>query len=312
MNNTYLIYGNNYKLIKKEIDNICDGLTDIAKYDLSEEKIDSLIDEALVMSMFEDKKVLIGENALFLTNCNNGVNHDLAYLENYLKDDNKTNIVILTVNTDKLDERKRVVKLLKEKAKVIKIEDLTEKDLPSFVISNFKNRGYEIDFKTASYFVSYVGKNVDIILNEIDKMILYKEDDKKITTSDIDNLSSKAFKDNIFDLLDGIMKKDYEKIFDCYKDLKRVNEEPIKIISMLGKQVLFVYKVKLLSKKMKSQKEISSLLKVHPYRVKLACEYDFLDYELKELLILLHDLDLKIKKGIIEKNHALEKFLISV
>ena len=38
--NTYLIYGNDYSLIKKEIDKITKGIKDIIKYDLSSNKID--------------------------------------------------------------------------------------------------------------------------------------------------------------------------------------------------------------------------------------------------------------------------------
>ena len=206
--NTYLIYGNDYGLIKREIDKIISGTSDVVKYDLLVSNVSDVIEEASCMSLFDDKKVVIGENALFLTGANTSVNHDIDYLTSYVNAENHDNIVILTVVQDKLDERKKIVKLLKKNVTVIHKETIDEKDLPKFVIKEFLNNGYKIDYKTASYFVDYVGKNVDILLSEINKMIIYKDTDKEIFIEDIINISSKGFNDNVFDLSDAIMKKD--------------------------------------------------------------------------------------------------------
>lgn len=308
--NTYLIYGNDYGLIKREIDKLTNEVSDVVKYDLSTDKIDELLDDASCMSLFGDKKVLVGENALFLTTTTTNVNHNLDYLTNYLNDDNHENIVILSVLTDKLDERKKIVKLLKEKSKVIYKELIDNKDLPRFVINEFNNEGYKIDYKTANYFVNYVGKNVDILLSEINKMIIFKDNDKNITINDIDEISSKAINDNVFDLSDAIMKKDFKRMYDCYNDLIILKEEPIKIIAMLGNQFNLVYQCKLLSSKGLSEKEIATSLSVHPYRVKLAIETDYMISELKDILIKLHNLDFEIKSGKVDKNVGFDNFLL--
>lgn len=308
--NTYLIYGNDYGLIKREIDKLTNEVSDVVKYDLSTDKIDELLDDASCMSLFGDKKVLVGENALFLTTTTTNVNHNLDYLTNYLNDDNHENIVILSVLTDKLDERKKIVKLLKEKSKVIYKELIDNKDLPRFVINEFNNEGYKIDYKAANYFVNYVGKNVDILLSEINKMIIFKGNDKNITINDIDEISSKAINDNVFDLSDAIMKKDFKRMYDCYNDLIILKEEPIKIIAMLGNQFNLVYQCKLLSSKGLSEKEIATSLSVHPYRVKLAIETDYMINELKDILIKLHNLDFEIKSGKVDKNVGFDNFLL--
>lgn len=310
MNNLYLIYGSDYSLIKREIDKIASGIDDVVSFDLGIQKVDELLDEASCISLFGNKKVLIGENALFLSTSSSSINHDLDYLGRYLEDENHDNIVIFTLNENKLDERKKIVKLLKKKATVIHKDVINQKDLPKFVVTEFKNEGYEIDYRTASYFVNYVGQNVDILISEIEKMIIYKDNDKKVTTQDINDISCKGFKDNVFDLTDGIMKKDFNKIYECYKDLMVMGEEPIKIISLLGNQFLLTYQVKLLSDNGKSSKEIADLLKVHPYRVKLALETDYTVYDLKEVLKKLHNLDFNIKSGSLDKFIGLESFLL--
>ncbi len=308
--NTYLIYGNDYGLIKREIDKIISGTSDVVKYDLLVSNVSDVIEEASCMSLFGDKKVVIGENALFLTGTNTSVNHDIDYLTSYVNAENHDNIVILTVVQDKLDERKKIVKLLKKNVTVIHKETIDEKDLPKFVIKEFLNNGYKIDYKTASYFVNYVGKNVDILLSEINKMIIYKDTDKEIFIEDILNISSKGFNDNVFDLSDAIMKKDFKKIFSCYNDLMILKEEPIKIIALLASQFTLVYQSKLLSKEGFMSKDIASTLKVHPYRVKLALETNYPDFELKDILKKLHNLDYEIKTGKVDKIVGLENFLL--
>lgn len=308
--NTYLIYGNDYGLIKREIDKIISGTSDVVKYDLLVSNVSDVIEEASCMSLFGDKKVVIGENALFLTGANTSVNHDIDYLTSYVNAENHDNIVILTVVQDKLDERKKIVKLLKKNVTVIHKETIDEKDLPKFVIKEFLNNGYKIDYKTASYFVDYVGKNVDILLSEINKMIIYKDTDKEIFIEDIINISSKGFNDNVFDLSDAIMKKDFKKIFSCYNDLMILKEEPIKIIALLASQFTLVYQSKLLSKEGFMSKDIASTLKVHPYRVKLALETNYPDFELKDILKKLHNLDYEIKTGKVDKIVGLENFLL--
>ena len=91
-------------------------------------------------------------------------------------------------------------------------------------MNEFKNEGYNIDYKTASYFVDYVGDNVDILLSEINKMIIYKDSSHDILIEDINDICCKVIKDNIFELCNGIIQKDYKKIFEIYNDLMNKKE----------------------------------------------------------------------------------------
>lgn len=308
--NTYLIYGNDYSLIKREIDKITKEINDVTTYDLSLEKVDNLLNDASVISMFGDKKALIGENALFLSTSSSSINHDLDYLQRYLEDDNHDNIVIFTLNENKLDERKKIVKLLKKRATVIHKDVIKDKDLPDFVRDEFFNNGYKIDYKAASYFVQYAGSNVDILISEINKMMMYKDGDKIIKIEDINEITSKKMNDNIFDLSNAIMDKDFKKMYECYNDLMTLKEEPIKIIAMLGSTFTLVYQCKLLYNDGKRQNEIADILKVHPYRVKLAIENNYKINNIKEILKKLHNLDYEIKSGQTDKVVALDNFLL--
>ncbi|MEG2351641.1 MAG: DNA polymerase III subunit delta [Bacilli bacterium] len=311
MNNTYLIYGNDYKQIKREVDVIIESKKDVVRYDLSECNVNQLIDDASTISMFGDVKVVIGENALFLTSMLTSMDHDIDYLSKYLCSDN-TNIVIFTVISEKLDERKKIVKLFRKTSKIINNEKIDEKNLPYFVLAEFQRASYKISLKDASYFISYVGTNIDIIINEIDKLMLYKDEDKDVVKEDINMVCSAKIKDNIFELTDGIMTKDYKKTFDCYYDLIKNGEEPVKIIAILANHFRLLHDTKIMLKSGLSPDEISKKLEVHPYRVKLAIQSDFLESEIASYIKKLFALDYKIKSGKIDKNVGLEKFLMEI
>lgn len=310
-NNVYLIYGLDYSLIKKEIDKIKKDYTDIVKYDLSENNISNVLDDASCISLFGTKKVLIAENCNFLLPNNSMDQKELNYLEKYILSNND-NIVILTVISDKLDERKKIVKLIKENCNIIHKEVINTKDLPNFVINEFKNDGYKIDYKTANYFIDYVGNNIDILISEIEKIKLFKETEKEITIDDINDISSKKINDNVFDLCDAIMKRNFKKIYSCYNDLLLLKQDQTKLISLIANQFILVYQVKLLNENKYSVNEIEKLLKVHPYRVKLALETDYLIYELKDIINKLSLLDYNIKSGNLDKNNGFESFLLKL
>ena len=108
------------------------------------------------------------------------------------------------------------------------------------------------------------------------------------------------------------MKKDFDKIFGVYNDLITIGEDEIKILSLISNQFILVYQCKLLDESNCDQKAIANLLNVHPYRVKLALETDYMTYELKNIIKKLHDLDFKIKSGKIDKKVGLKNFFINL
>ena len=81
---------------------------------------------------------------------------------------------------------------------------------------------------------------------------------------------------------------------------------------MLANQFRIMYQSKELLIKGYSEKDIASILKIHPYRVKLAIQ-NSRSYNSNTLLKYINDLadiDLNIKKGKLNKDLALELFIL--
>ena len=276
----------------------------ISKYDLENDSINMVIDDCMTLSLFDDKKLIICENAnMFTAGSSNGSEHMEAYLTN----PNPNTTLILTVNHEKLDERKKITKLLKKVGTIKAFND----DINSFDLVKNELQDYHISSSLISLLIDRVGKNPLILKREIEKLKLYKEN-KNITEEDILMVTHKKIDTDIFKLIDYIVQNDKDKALELYQEMVIQNEEPIKVIIMLANQFRLMYQSKNLLKRGLSEKDIAETLKVHPYRVKLALQNGrkysidvFLDY-----LSDLADMDIDIKTGKIDKNLALELFIL--
>ena len=303
----YLLYGTKDFSIEEEIKKISKDIDEmnISKYDLNNDMLSLVLEDAKTISLFGDKKLVIAENANMFTG---STSKDSELIEEYLNHINENTILILTVHNDKLDTRKKITKQVKKVGKVLEFND--DLDMISLVRRLFKD--YNIDYKTINLFLDRVGNNPLIIQSEINKIKIYKGNDRNITDEDILNLTVKLIEIDIFKLIDYIVKKDKEKALELYYEMLKMNEEPIKIIVILANQFRIMYQSKELLKKGYSEKDIAATLKIHPYRVKLAIQ-NSRSYTSETLLKYLNDLayiDIGIKNCTLNKYLALELFIL--
>ena len=303
----YLLYGTKDFEIEEEIKKLSKGIDEmnISKYDLNNDMLSLALEDAKTMSLFGDKKLVIVDNANMFTG---STSKDSELIEEYLNHINENTTLVLIVHNDKLDTRKKITKLIKKVGKVQEFND--ELDTTSLVRRLFKD--YNIDYKTIQLFIDRVGNNPLIIQSEINKIKIYKDNDKNITEEDILNLTTKLIEIDIFKLIDYIVRKNKEKALELYYEMLKMNEEPIKIVVILANQFRIMYQSKELLKKGYSEKDIASTLKIHPYRVKLAIQNsrNYTSDILLKNLNALADIAIGIKTGTINKDLALELFIL--
>ena len=310
----YLLYGTINYLINKEITKIIKENNieeiNVNKYDLNNTYLNDIVNDASSMSLFDDKKIIIVDNSyIFTGTTKKTLEQDPIILENYLNNINDNTILIFIVNNDKLDERKKITKLVK---KIGIVKEFNSIDNISLVKQLFND--YNITNDNIKYLLERVGEDTTLLATETEKIKIYKDKDKNITKEDITNLTSKSLEVNNFKLIDAIINKNKNEAFTLYQDRIKLNEEPIAIIIALANQIRIMYQVKQLYLNGYTENNIASILKIHPYRVKLAnqnCKkYDsniLLNY-LKELA----NLDISIKTGKIDKQLGLELFILAL
>ena len=298
-NNLYFIECDNYKLLELEVLKILkeNGFSkdELIKYDLSEITTLSLINELDTYSIFQEKKAVLGYDAVFLTTEKSEIEQNTKVLEDYLNNPNKANILIL--NCSKLDNKKKISSLIKSKCLCLNIDVNIENIVKS------KLQGYKINDSNLRYLISLLGDNIERVDNEIDKLMLYKIDDKIIEREDIDNIVIKISENNIFSLMDAIIKKNKALSFKIYNDLMNNKTEPLKIIISLAYQMRLIYQVKVLSY-MKDD-EIANILNIKNSKQIRAIRYKTNNFTESELINNLHKLalldeEIKTNKTFIE------------
>ena len=281
---TYLIYGID-TLVKEYIDKIIkDNKIDdinISRYE-SEDSIANIIEDASTISLFADKKVILVENhEVFTTKYKDNI----SSLENYIKSNNTTSILIFYMYSQSPDSRKKIYKVIKEYGKVV---DLS-KSLNIFDIVKKYFNGYSISNSSINLLIDRVGNDLNILKTEAEKLKIYKIDTKIITDQNIIDSIRKRSDVDIFKFIDNIITKNKKEVISVYKELIKIGEEPIKIIVMLSNQFRLMYQAKHLTRKGYSEDDISSLLGVKRYPVHLAITKGY-KYDDKTILKYLEEL----------------------
>ena len=293
MNNLYFLEGESNSLIDLKVNEILEKLNkkcDIINYDMEETNISDAIMDLDTYSLWQEEKIVHVRNANFLGTGKSEIEHDIESLSKYLNNPNPNNI--LFISCIKADSKKNIVKLIKKVCNVVDVS-INIKDY----IKN-KCKEYKITSDTVDYLLSVIGNDFNNANNELDKLMSYCNESKKIEKKDIDAICIRNIDANIFDLIDAIINKDKKKSLTIYDNMINYGEETFKILIALANQIRLIYQVKVLS--YLNDDEIIDLLKLKNPKQVVALRYKINKYSEKDLLDYLYKLsilDEELKTG---------------
>ena len=308
----YVINGESYFLINEEISKIIKDSKNITTFDLNINTLEDVIIEAGYYSIFDEDKYIIVKNANFFGNGKLNDN-DTNLLVNYL-DNPQDNTIIIFICNEKLDLRKKITKLVKDKYKLIVINNLKGYEIENRLKTYFTKNKMTINEESIKYIISNNLNNYDLIMMEVEKLILYYNKPSNISYNDVLKISARNINTNNFLLVDAIVNNDLEKSLELYNDLKIMKVEPTVLISLIARDFRIMYNIKTMLNDNINEYTIMNelglmdwqlnkyLQKVFPYKLE----------ELKNILIGLADLDLNIKKGKIDRFIGLELFILNM
>lgn len=296
--NNYLFHITSYRYLEEEINKITKGIDNVIKMNFDDISVNDIINECLYCSFLDDKKCVIVYNF--------PLNSETKNIEKYLNNPNENVKLILVTN--KIDKRNTTYKIINDKNGVIEKESLTGSELSNKVSNYAKNIGLNIDYNTLNLLMSNNLENYDLILNELDKLSIVSKD---ITSDVLDKYSSKILSDDSFELCDAITSKDYKKINKLVNNFILNKKEVIPFISLLASSYRIIYSIFNLND---SNEEIGFLLKIHPYRVKLARDKSKLysKSELEDIIVRLANYDYELKSSNINEYILLKQLLIEL
>lgn len=285
-----------------------------AQFDCAEQPVDFVIDEADTIPFFSDRKLVVARNASFLRATEKGkekIEHDLSRLEAWLEHPTEQCVTVFVAPYEKLDERKKVTKLMKKHAILLEAAQLKEHDLAVWIEQEIAAQQGRITDDAVGKLIEMVGANMLQLRLEIEKLLLFVEGDV-IDAHVVENLVAKTLEHDAFKLLNAYLARDIVTAVTIYHDLLRQKEEPIMLVGLLASNIRTMNHVYYLEKKGYHPQQIAKQLKLHPYRVKLMIENRRRPTE-ERLLKVLHrlaEVDLKLKTTGGNRERHLELFLI--
>ena len=307
----YLLYGTDTSIIDREIDIIKEELSisdnDVIYYNI--EDIKDIVDEALTISMFSPTKLIVIDSTIYLSQKKDI--EDINLLENYFNNYNPNSYLVFVSNSDNIDSRKKIVKFINSNGITKKVEANSEY-LRDYVNDYLKKKNYKMSSMDINVFINRIGNNIDNIKNELDKLMLYKIEDKVINNSDIMLLTEENTDNSVYDLVSALLKNDNSKAIKLYKDFVINGMDPNQIIAIIASQIRLLFQVKRLYNSGKSNDEIAKILEFKSvYRVKylLNDSYYYSEDTLIKYLSKLSDIDRDIKINNIDGNILLELFI---
>ncbi|EOP51301.1 DNA polymerase III, delta subunit [Bacillus cereus VDM053] len=315
----YLLYGTEAYFINETIKLITtealeeeDREFNVVTYDLEEAYLEDVVEDARTLPFFGDRKVILIKSPLFLTAQKEKLEQNIKILEEYIGEPSPFSILVFVAPYEKLDERKKITKLLKKTADVVEANAMQVQDVQKWVVSRAEEAHVYIDNPAVSLLLELVGSNVTMLAKEMDKLTLYVGMGGEITSKLVTELVPKSVEQNVFALTEKVVKKDIAGAMQILDGLFTQQEEPIKLLALLVSQFRLLNQVKELQQRGYGQNQIASHIGVHPYRVKLAMnQTKFFSFEeLKRVILKLAEADYSMKTGKMDKKLVLEFFLM--
>ncbi|SFA38368.1 DNA polymerase III, delta subunit [Parageobacillus thermantarcticus] len=316
----YLLYGTEsflltetYELLIRTVLPEEEREFNVSVYDCEETPVQMALEDAETFPFLGEKRVIVVKNPYFFTaEKEKEITHDLKKLESYITSPSPFSIVVFVGAYEKLDERKKITKLMKEHAEVFVAAPLAEKELREWMMERTRQSGAMMEENAVDALLQLAGTNLMTLANELDKLALFVGPGGTIRQETVEKLVSRTLEQNVFVLVEKVTKRQIDEALQVFYDLLENNEEPLKILALLASQFRLLYQVKWLSEKGYGQQQIASILKVHPFRIKLAMGQAalFSEEELTAAIRQIAEADYEMKSGAMDRQLIMELLLM--
>ncbi len=156
--------------------------------------------------MMSDYQVVIVKEAQRLDN--------FELLELYAKNPLKSTILIINYKHGTVDGRKAVLKAIDKVGVIFESKRLYENQIPAFITSYYRDRGFQIDNKSTQMLVDYVGNDLSKLVRELEKLQVVLSGKQPRITAEVIEANIGISKDyNNFELIKAIANKDRAKAY---------------------------------------------------------------------------------------------------
>lgn len=261
------------------------------------------------ISLFSTSSLVVLENCTAFLAASK-TKHDITDLEKYIANPIPGRNLVITVLGDKLDERKKITKLVKSHAVV---DCTTPKE--SEALDVIRGLAKQREIRIGQHGLKELWRRAQTVSQcaaELDKLWTYT-DGVEITVEDVTQLVSLPLEDNVFAWIDGVVKGDLERSFRALRDVELGGYDAFALLSLIARQLRLMWYAHVFGGKGYSQQQIAAKTGAHPYSVRIAGDQArILSPEIIErLTLIVADAEFAIKSGRRDIRQALEWVVLS-
>ncbi len=306
--NTILFYGQNDGLKKEEIDKIkIKTNKKIFNYDEKQviEKQDNFIEEILTKSLFDDQKIIL---------INRATDKILPIIEILLE--KKIEDKIILINSGPLEKKSKLRNLFEKDKKLICVPFYQDnKDTLIKLAQNYLRKfQIPISNENINLIVNKSNEDRQNLKNELEKIEIYSRNKKKITTENLLKLINLNENHSINKLIDNCLAKNQKTTINILNENIFTNDECILILrTFLNKSKKLLKLLENFQKNNDIEKTISSAKPPIFWKDKEIVKKQISFWDLKqirELIIEISNIELKIKKNSLNSVNFLTDFLL--
>ena len=173
--------------------------------------------------------------------------------------------VLVVLVDEVLDAKNALMKAAEQHGKIIQSTLPKGAAIESWITKRAKTIGVAITPEAATMLANFIGNQLRLLANELDKLATYVGKGATISADDVRQLSAQVQEARIFDLTDALAARNRKQALDILHDLLSDGEPPLKLISLITSQVRSLLLVKELSQKGMRGPQIASTIGVAPF-----------------------------------------------
>jgi len=210
--------------------------------------------------MFAEKQVVILKDAAQMKDLNN--------LVGYLEKPSPTTVLLIEHRFKKTDGRGKLVKYAKEKGIHFTSDKIKDDNIPGWIQNYGRDTGLKIGEREAQILASYLGNDLQKIVNEIEKVRINIPGETELTTQLIQKYIGISREYNVFEFPETLTSGDKDKLFKMLSYfLANAKSAPLPLV--IGSFYSHFNRLYLANfMRGKSDKEASAVIGVSPYRLK--------------------------------------------
>jgi DNA polymerase III subunit delta len=181
----------------------------------------------------------------------------------------ETTVLILLLE-EALEASSPLIKAAEKHGKILQSTLPKGNALESWIGKRAKSKNVKIQPEAMSLLANFIGNNLRLLANEIDKLATYIGPNGTIRAEDVRQLSAQVQEARIFDLTDALAQRNRKQALNIMHDLLSDGEPPLKLISTITSQVRSLLMVKELSQKGMRGGQVAATLGISPFIVEKA------------------------------------------